>query len=654
MRRLLGVLALAALVAVGLVVGLANARPEPAPSSLTVSFQVVPDGSDAVARISLAPLTSEPTVQPALHEVVAAGAQAVFGDVIPGGYRLSVEYVSPDVDVAALVCEPAALLDAVDPDARTAVVALASAGPAVCTVTAAERGSVVVKHKTRPSSTRDFEFSPSWGEAVALPHKASTESPPLEPGSYSVTAQAPGVWDTSKARCSDGSTPDAIGVGPGETVTCTFTSTRRGKIGLVVQPTPAAETASVTVNPSWDKKFSVREGKKRQSSALVPGEYSVKVRPPSGWDVAGGQCDDGSELTAIALGPAEKLWCTVQIVQRGRVVVVHEPDAPTSETFTVSTSFGDDVELAGADSFESRRLEPGTYSVSLATPSGWAGTSATCDDGSTPDAIDVGPGETVTCTFASTQPRFTVASFNVLGHSHTERGGHSPQRPSGPVRMGWTMQAFRDLGIDVVGLQEFQNPQIAEFVRQSGGEFALYPSPDMDQGNKQNAVAWRTSEFSLVEGRPVMIPYFGGNLVPMPLVRLRHNETGLEIYVMSVHNAASIPKLGNQSRWRDAAMNQQIALTNELLDEGIPFFMTGDMNERERYFCAYTASGRMQAAAGGSRGGACQPPPADLARIDWVFGSNDVQFSDYRLVRNDLVARSSDHPLVMAEALLLD
>ena len=101
-------------------------------------------------------------------------------------------------------------------------------------------------------------------------------------------------------------------------------------------------------------------------------------------------------------------------------------------------------------------------------------------------------------------------------------------------------------------------------------------------------------------------------------------------------------------------MNQQIALTNELLDEGIPFFMTGDMNERERYFCAYTASGRMQAAAGGSRGGACQPPSADLARIDWVFGSNDVQFSDYRLVRNDLVARSSDHPLVMAEALLLD
>lgn len=633
---------------------MAAARPEPLPSSLAVEVAVLPGESDAVAVLSLVPLTSKATAQGDLAETVVAGEKAVFGDVLPGSYRLSVDAIAGDVDVAALVCDPPGLIDTLDPDARSAVVTLSSAQDASCVVTAIAPGSVVVKHKTRPSSTRDFAFEPSWGDGFVLAHKQKVESPLLAPGGYSVTAQTPPAWDASKARCDDGSDPDDISVGPGETVTCTFVSARRGAITLGVDATPADEAASVRLNPEWAKRFALADGEKRTTRGLVPGDYSVTVRAPSRWDVTGTSCDDGSTLASLTLDPAEKLSCTVSITQRGRVVVVHEPDAPTSETFTVSTSFGDDLTLQGADQVTSRWLEPGAYAVSLSTPSGWAATSGTCDDGSDPDAIDLGPGETVTCTFGSTQPRFTVASFNVLGHSHTERGGHSPQRPSGPVRMGWTMQALRDLGVDVVGLQEFQNPQIAEFVRLSGGEFALYPSPDMDQRNKQNAVAWRTSEFTFVEGRPVMIPYFGGNLVPMPLVKLRHNDTGLEMYVMSVHNAASIRKLGDQSRWRDAAMNQQIALTSSLLDEGIPFFMTGDMNERERYFCAYTASGRMQAAAGGSSGGACQPPPADLARIDWVFGSKDVAFSGYRLVKDGLVARSSDHPLVMAEALLLD
>jgi endonuclease/exonuclease/phosphatase family metal-dependent hydrolase len=160
--------------------------------------------------------------------------------------------------------------------------------------------------------------------------------------------------------------------------------------------------------------------------------------------------------------------------------------------------------------------------------------------------------------------------------------------------------------------------------------------------------------FDLVEARSVMIPYFNGNLVPMPLVKLRHRATGLEVWVMSVHNAASVQRFGDQSRWRDAAMNRQVALAAQITTDGTPFLMTGDMNERERYFCAFTSSGRMAAAAGGSSGGACQPPPSSLARIDWIFGSRDITFSGYRLVDDAAVRRTSDHPLVLAEAALSD
>jgi len=135
-------------------------------------------------------------------------------------------------------------------------------------------------------------------------------------------------------------------------------------------------------------------------------------------------------------------------------------------------------------------------------------------------------------------------------------------------------------------------------------------------------------------------------------VRLRYNETGQDVYVMTVHNPASVKRVGDQSRWRDVATRQQIDVTARLLAEGIPVLMTGDMNERERYFCVYTSSGEMHAAAGGSRGGSCQPPPASLARIDWIFGSNDVEFGEYKLLRTALVQHASDHPLVVAEASL--
>ena len=62
------------------------------------------------------------------------------------------------------------------------------------------------------------------------------------------------------------------------------------------------------------------------------------------------------------------------------------------------------------------------------------------------------------------------------------------------------MPLFHPLGVDVVGLQEFENPKIAEYVLQSGSEFVPDPSPDMDQPKKPNVVAWCTSEFNLVEG----------------------------------------------------------------------------------------------------------------------------------------------------------
>ena len=56
--------------------------------------------------------------------------------------------------------------------------------------------------------------------------------------------------------------------------------------------------------------------------------------------------------------------------------------------------------LTNGQTYSSGGITPGDgYSAGEIVPAGWDLTSATCDDGSSVDNIDVAPGETVTCTF---------------------------------------------------------------------------------------------------------------------------------------------------------------------------------------------------------------------------------------------------------------
>ena len=249
----------------------------------------------------------------------------------------------------------------------------------------------------------------------------------------------------------------------------------------------------------------------------------------------------------------------------------------------------------------------------------------------------------------SSTPSFVIASFNLLGHSHTERGGKFARMSSGHVRLGRTAALFRQYNIAVAGLQEVHPPQYRVLRNRLAG-YDVYPGPGVAQRNKQNVIVWKSSQFSLVKGASVQIPYKRGRLVPMPVVKLRHRSTGTEFWVVSVHNAPGKSRKARASKRK--ALARQVALTNRLLSGGDAVFMTGDMNDREGYFCRYTASRRMVAAAGGTRTATrCVPPPARRAQIDWVFGSRaHVSFSEYRFLRTPAVRRTSDHPLVLARA----
>ena len=241
-----------------------------------------------------------------------------------------------------------------------------------------------------------------------------------------------------------------------------------------------------------------------------------------------------------------------------------------------------------------------------------------------------------------------IASFNALGDSHTRAGGRVAYYASGATRTGWMITLLNRQRVDVVGLQEFQPAQHRALRKRAGRTFSIFPGAKRAQRNKQNAIAWRSSKFSLVRGFTVPITYMNGRKVPMPVVRLRAKATGQEFYVITVHNAPG--RVPAAARHRAAALRQEVALTKRLLKHDVPVFLTGDMNDREAFFCPYTRQVRMHAAAGGTNRGACKPPPGRIARVDWIFGSRDVTFGKYRFIKNNLVRRTTDHPLVVARA----
>ena len=91
--------------------------------------------------------------------------------------------------------------------------------------------------------------------------------------------------------------------------------------------------------------------------------------------------------------------------QMGKIVIEKQTNPTSQEVFDFTASYDiDGFSLTDDQSNDSGFIPAGTYSVNENNvPVGWDLTSATCNDGSLVSAIDVSPGETVTCTFVNTK-----------------------------------------------------------------------------------------------------------------------------------------------------------------------------------------------------------------------------------------------------------
>ena len=243
---------------------------------------------------------------------------------------------------------------------------------------------------------------------------------------------------------------------------------------------------------------------------------------------------------------------------------------------------------------------------------------------------------------------FRVGTFNLLGSSHTARiGGNKRGFASGPTRMGMAYSLISRADLDVIGFQEFEQAQYSRFRSLAGSRWGVYPGPSLDRASIRDSIAWRTDVWKLVEANSIAIPYFHGDLIRRPVIKLANIESGREVWFFNTHNPASTSNHGNNAHWRGVAISIEVRLANELGADGTPVVFTGDYNDRAEVFCPIVGGTEMVAANGGGYSGGCDTP--DRMDVDWIFGSG-MEFSGFVSASQGIVGKVSDHPFVYAEA----
>lgn len=270
----------------------------------------------------------------------------------------------------------------------------------------------------------------------------------LDPGSYSVTESVPEGWTET------GNTCENVEVVANRTASCVITNTKDTEGGdqggntetgtIIVRKTtnPSGDTTNFHFDASYDADgFDLSDGEQNVVDKLAPGSYSVSESATDGWQSDNGVCVSSNEGStqapgSISLAADEVVTCsftnTLVPVTTGTIVVkkVTVPAGDTTD-FSFTASYDENGFVISGDEDGNTNvasgLMPGTYSVSEgALAQGWTQTSAVCDDESSPAAIVLTAGKTVTCTFTNTKTVTDTGSGSGNGSGSNGGGGNGP------------------------------------------------------------------------------------------------------------------------------------------------------------------------------------------------------------------------------------
>ena len=292
-----------------------------------------------------------------------------------------------------------------------------------CVFTNAQPGTIIIKKETNPDGDpAAFEFFGPEEDSFTLGDGQSHTISGLTPGTHMVSEELTGPWEVDHVSCDDDdSVVDAEGspgeltveLAAGEIVTCTFTNQRvpTGTIIINKETDPDGQLAIFDFFGT-DEGFSLADGEGHEIADLPVGTYDITESSAEGWTVDRVECDDDDsgadpdflETVTIQLAGQETVICTFfnkQLAPETGTIVVEKTTDPANDPteFSFSSEALGEFALSGGGSQSFTDLTPGMYGLSEAAVDGWTLGSATCDDGSTVDLVDLEAGETVTCTF---------------------------------------------------------------------------------------------------------------------------------------------------------------------------------------------------------------------------------------------------------------
>src|SRR5262245_3404618 len=241
---------------------------------------------------------------------------------------------------------------------------------------------------------------------------------------------------------------------------------RCGKVIIRKETDPDGATASLgytkafTTQPATVKKFSQQDGVSKTFTGVVQGNGLTVNEDtlPAGWDFVSVDCSastgvsvDTSAAPLITFtidSASDVVDCTYHNRSRGTIILKKVTNSGqgsfvfTSGTlpgapFTLTTTGAGDANAATNTSSD---LVPGTYDAAETVPANWhiVGTPS-CDDGSSPAAIGLSGGETVTCTWHDDRDVGAIDIFKTRKHAADGTGDHPQSGVAFTVKLGSTV-----------------------------------------------------------------------------------------------------------------------------------------------------------------------------------------------------------------------
>ena len=310
--------------------------------TITIEKQTLPDGDSQTFNFT--------------GEMLATlgDGQTSSKSVSPGTYPVT-ESAQAGWALTSIVCDDSNSTGSTG--TRTATFVVAAGENVKCVFTNTKQGGLIVKKVMVGGTGR----SPTQGRRAARSRSTTGRSRPTRPpGQYTSTEAAQAGWDVTSIVCDDSNSTGSVAtrtatfnLDPGETVTCTFTNTKRGSV--VVKKVMVGGTGSFSYTGTPSGTIAVNNG--TISAEVVPGQYTSTERQRPVWDLTSIVCDDvnstgsvGTRAATFNVEAGETVTCTFTNTKHGSITVEKQtvPDGdPATFDFTgeIAATLGDGPEL---------------------------------------------------------------------------------------------------------------------------------------------------------------------------------------------------------------------------------------------------------------------------------------------------------------------